>query len=115
LHIAFIIFSLKNITKFCLNFESDFLEFSLQDKNRSFFCSYMTTTTHLLQNASHVPLALMGDKFFASLTKTCNDPLVVLRVMNDDLLTILRKLPPLPDDECVSGGINFNPTIMSPL
>lgn len=81
-------------------------------------------TTHLLQNASQVPLALTADKFFASFTNTCNDPLLLRELdeeEDDDLTLNLRKfkLPPF-GVECgvevpESGGMNFNPTIISPL
>lgn len=80
---------------------------------------------YLLQNASHIPLALTGLKFFASLTSTCNDPFDdddddELREPLDDLMLPpnLRK-PLLIDDlekcdDFESGGTNFKPTIMSP-
>lgn len=80
--------------------------------------------TYLLQNASHVPVAFTADKFFASFTKTCNAPLVLRDELDEDeedLTLNLRKfkLPPR-GVECgvevpESGGMNFNPTIISPL
>lgn len=75
---------------------------------------------YLLQNASHIPLALTGLKFFASLTSTCNEPFDdELREPVDDLmLPNLRKPVPIDDlgkcDDFDSGGTNFKPTIMSP-
>lgn len=75
---------------------------------------------YLLQNASQVPLALTGLKFFASLTSTCNEPFVdVLCEPGDDLmLPNLRKPLPIDErekcDDFASGGTNFNPTIISP-
>lgn len=76
--------------------------------------------SHLLQNASHIPFALTGLKFFASLTSTCSEPFDdELRELADDLmLPNLRKPLPIDDlekcDDFVSGGTNFKPTIMSP-
>lgn len=80
------------------------------------YCNY----SHLLQNASHIPFALTGLKFFASLTSTCSEPFDdELRELGDDLmLPNLRKPLPIDDlekcDDFVSGGTNFKPTIMSP-
>lgn len=80
-----------------------------------YYCNY----SHLLQNASHIPFALTGLKFFASLTSTCSEPFDdELRELDDDLmLPNLRKPLPIDDlenDDFVSGGTNFKPTIMSP-
>lgn len=66
-----------------------------------------------------MPLALTGLKFFASLTRTCNEPLDdVLRVWPDDLMLPNFRKPLLMDerenDDDDSGGMNFNPTMMSP-
>lgn len=78
--------------------------------------------SNLLQNASQVPLAFTGLKFFASLTKTCSEPLEFLDGDDDDdddfMLPNFRN-PLLIDDleKCdvfVSGGMNFKPTIISP-
>lgn len=91
---------------------------------------------YLLQNESHVPLALTGTRFLPSFTSTCNEPLLVaLRAVVDAepdaaialddvddafILPNLRKLrlPPEPDNACclaaASGGTNFSPTMMSP-
>lgn len=78
---------------------------------------------YLLQNASHVPVALTGLKFFASFTRMCNEPFdEELRALDDDdadlMLPNLRS-PLLNDerdrcDDFVSGGTNFSPTMMSP-
>lgn len=78
-------------------------------------------TFYLLQNASHVPFALTGLKFFASLTSTCNEPFDdELREPDDDLILPNFRRPLLIDDrekceDFASGGTNFSPTIMSPL
>lgn len=73
-----------------------------------------------MQNASHMPFALTGLKFFASLTSTCNEPFddELRELVDDFMLPNLRK-PLLMDDleKCdvfESGGTNFKPTIMSP-
>lgn len=77
-------------------------------------------STNLLQNASHVPLALTGLRFFASLTSTCSEPFDdVFLELDDDLMLPNFRSPLLIDDleKCdafVSGGMNFNPTIISP-
>lgn len=75
---------------------------------------------YLLQNASHIPFALTGLKFFASLTSTCNEPFddELRELVDDFMLPNLRK-PLLIDDlekcdDFESGGTNFKPTIMSP-
>lgn len=73
-----------------------------------------------MQNASHIPFALTGLKFFASLTSTCNEPFEdELRELVDDLMLPNFRKPLLIDDleKCdvfESGGTNFKPTIMSP-
>lgn len=84
---------------------------------------------YLLQKASQDPFAFTGCRFFPSLTSTCREPFVVALLDPDDALMLpnFRKLrlPPLPvkpeDDELLavclgvdSGGMNFNPTMMSP-
>lgn len=80
----------------------------------------MLCDTNLLQNASHVPFALTGLKFFASLTSTCNEPFDdELRDPDDDFMLPNFRRPLLIDDreKCevfASGGTNFSPTIMSP-
>lgn len=63
----------------------------------------------------------MADRFLASFTNTCNVPLLLRELDDEDFTLNLRKfkLPPL-GVECgvnvpESGGINFNPTIISPL
>lgn len=73
-----------------------------------------------MQNASHIPFALTGLKFFASLTSTCNEPFddELRELVDDFMLPNLRK-PLLIDDlekcdDFESGGTNFKPTIMSP-
>lgn len=74
---------------------------------------------YLLQNASQVPFGLRADKFLASLTKTCKEPFVEFRVK--DFVLNFRKfkllLPFEFDDELDedAGGMNFRPTIISPL
>lgn len=75
---------------------------------------------YLLQNASHVPFALTGLKFFASLTSTCSEPFDdELRELDDDFMLPNFRKPLLIDDrencdDFASGGTNFSPTIMSP-
>lgn len=78
------------------------------------------SSIYLLQNASHVPLALTGLRFFASLTRTCSAPLDdELRELDDDLMLPNLRRPLLMDerekcDVFESGGTNFSPTMMSP-
>lgn len=78
---------------------------------------------YLLQNASHIPLALTGLRFFASFTRICKVPFDddddELRELLDDLMLPNLRNPLLIDDrekcdDFVSGGTNFKPTIMSP-
>lgn len=83
----------------------------------------MRYMTYLLQNASHVPFALTADKCFASLTSTCSAPLLLRLFDDDDDLTLnflKLRLPPAFGvewgvDVPESGGMNFSPTIISPL
>lgn len=54
---------------------------------------------YLLQNASHVPFALTGLRFFASLTSTCNEPLDdELRELDDDFMLPNFRSPLLMDE-----------------
>lgn len=75
---------------------------------------------YLLQNASHIPFAFTGLKFFASLTSTCSEPFDdELRELVDDFMLPNFRKPLLIDDlekcdDFESGGTNFKPTIMSP-
>lgn len=84
--------------------------------------------THLLQNASQCPLALTGDKCFASLTNICSEPLVWREVVvvpegfpllaelfeEFDFMLNFLKLSPWEWEEPESDGMNLSPTIMSP-
>lgn len=82
--------------------------------------TWLDFLSYLLQNASHVPFAFTGLKFFASLTSTCNEPFDdELRELGDDFMLPNFRKPLLIDDrekcdDFVSGGTNFKPTIMSP-
>lgn len=86
---------------------------------------YKGEKCYLLQNASHIPLALTGLKFFASLTSTCNEPFDdddvddELRELVDDFMLPNLRNPLLIDDreKCdifESDGTYLRPTIISP-
>lgn len=74
---------------------------------------------YLLQKASHNPLALTGVRFFPSLTSTWSAPFDDVREFETDFVLNFLKLRLFPlgcdGDDADSGGINFNPTITSPL